>query len=130
MKLPAYPLITVDPFFSIWSKSDKLYDSDTALWCGLKKRMKGTIQIDGKNYRFMGLGDEYIIPQTALEITPYITVYTFENADFTLKVKFWTPLLFDNLYDLSLPCSFIEYKIQFGDDKKHQVSVSLSMHDL
>ncbi|MEZ3421718.1 MAG: DUF4965 domain-containing protein [Eubacterium sp.] len=129
MKLPAYPLITVDPFFSIWSKSDKLYDSDTALWCGLKKRMKGTIQIDGKNYRFMGLGDEYIIPQTALEITPYITVYTFENADFTLKVKFWTPLLFDNLYDLSLPCSFIEYKIQFGDDKKHQVSVSLSMHE-
>lgn len=129
MKLPKYPLITVDPFFSIWSKTDKLYDSDTELWCGLKKRLKGTVNIDGKVYRFMGLGNEYIIPQTSLEIKPYITSYTFENSDFTLKVKFWTPLLLDNLYDLSLPCSFIEYDIYFCDDKPHSISVSLSMNE-
>ncbi len=129
MKLPAYPLITVDPFFSIWSKSDKLYDSNTVLWCGLKKELTGKINVDGRIYRFMGLGKEPIIPQTALEVTPYITFYTFENADFALTVKFWTPLLLDNLYDLSLPCSFIEYDIRFNDSKKHTVNISLSMHE-
>ena len=35
MRLPAYPLATCDPYFSIWSKTDLLYDSDTMLWCGL-----------------------------------------------------------------------------------------------
>lgn len=129
MKLPKYPLITVDPFFSIWSKTDKLYDSNTELWCGQKKEMKGTISVDGKVYRFMGMGSEYIVPQTALEVTPYITIYTFQNSDFTLTVKFWTPLLFDNLYDLSLPCSFIEYEVNFNDSKEHSLKLSLSMHD-
>jgi len=32
LRAPAYPLITVDPYFSIWSASDKLYDDDIKTW--------------------------------------------------------------------------------------------------
>ena len=56
MRLPAYPLITVDPFFSIWSRSEKLYEDDTMLWCGQKKRISATVSVDGKTYRFIGKG--------------------------------------------------------------------------
>ena len=80
MKLPSYPLITVDPFFSIWSKSDLLYESNTVLWCGIEKRLKGTLSVDNNLYRFMGKGVEpHTIPQTSVDVTPYITAYTFKN---------------------------------------------------
>ena len=65
MRLPAYPLITVDPFFSIWSKSEKLYDSDTLLWCGIKKRISGVISVDGKKMRFMGKGVRLLLSKPA-----------------------------------------------------------------
>ena len=58
MKLPSYPVITVDPFFSIRSRSDKLNESDTVLWCGIKKPVKGTVTVDGVTYRFLGAGNE------------------------------------------------------------------------
>ena len=32
MRAPAYPLITVDPYFSVWSTSNKLYESDIKTW--------------------------------------------------------------------------------------------------
>ncbi|MGN1348011.1 MAG: DUF4964 domain-containing protein [Acutalibacteraceae bacterium] len=28
MKLPCYPLVTIDPFMSIWSKTEQLYAGD------------------------------------------------------------------------------------------------------
>lgn len=130
MKLPSYPLITVDPFFSIWSKSDLLYESNTVLWCGIEKRLKGTLSVDNNLYRFMGKGVEpHTIPQTSVDVTPYITAYTFKNDLLTFTVKFWTPLLLDDLYDLSLPCSFIEYELAFNDDEEHNVDISLYMNE-
>ena len=63
MKLPCYPLVTIDPMMSIWSKSEKLYESDTILWCGIRKAMRGTVVIDGERYRFMGLSKEPEIGQ-------------------------------------------------------------------
>jgi hypothetical protein len=32
--LPAYPLFVKDPFFSIWSGSDKLNEGNTMFWTG------------------------------------------------------------------------------------------------
>ena len=46
MRLPAYPLVTCDPYFSIWSKTELLYDSDTMLWCGIPKPIRGTVTVD------------------------------------------------------------------------------------
>ncbi len=126
MRLPAYPLITVDPFFSIWSKSEKLYDGPTYFWSGIKKRITGTVYIDAEAYRFLGSGQSSVIEQTGLEVTPYITEYTFQNEYIRLKVSFWTPLIIDDLYLLSMPCSFIDYKIEVIDGKSHDISLALS----
>lgn len=126
MKLPAYPLITVDPFFSIWSKSDKLYDGPTYFWSGIKKRITGTVYIDSIAFRFLGSGQSKVINQTDLEVTPYITKYTFENEYIRLKVSFWTPLVLNDLYVLSVPCSFIDYEVEVIDGKSHDIAIVFS----
>ncbi|MBR2315588.1 MAG: DUF4964 domain-containing protein, partial [Clostridia bacterium] len=80
MRLPTYPIVTIDPHFSIWSRQDKLTDGDTYLWCGIKKRIEGKITVDGETLRFLGKGKEPAIEQKGNNITPYISSYIFENA--------------------------------------------------
>ena len=64
LRLPAYPVITIDPLFSIWSTSQKLYEGDTKMWTGALKPINGNIIVDGEAKRFMGLGGaKEVIPQ-------------------------------------------------------------------
>ncbi|WP_285010666.1 glutaminase family protein [Pedobacter faecalis] len=53
-KAPAYPLITHDPYFSIWSPSDSLNASTTMHWTGATQSLTGILSVDGKLYSFLG----------------------------------------------------------------------------
>lgn len=53
-QMPAYPLITHDPYFSIWSFKDNLNESATKHWTGAENSLVGTIKIDDKAYTFLG----------------------------------------------------------------------------
>ena len=55
---PAYPLVTIDPYTSIWSNTDNLYEGATIHWTGREFPLVGAVKVDGVGYRFMGVEDE------------------------------------------------------------------------
>lgn len=126
LRPPAVPLITVDPYFNIWSMGDKLYNDNTKHWTGKDNSLTGLISIDGIIYRFMGKTDEPIFPiieQTNLIVDPLSTIITFKTNSIEFKLKFTTPLLLDNPDILSRPATYITLSINSLDKKNHDVKV-------
>ena len=127
----AVPLITVDPYFSIWSTGDNLYDDVTHHWTGRRNPMTAGVYIDGRFFLLMGqnvphsdrrsFGFMPHIPQTSLEVMPTRTVYKFKNDVVSVTLVFTTPLLLDRLDIMSRPVSYVEYDIAVIDGKEHDV---------
>lgn len=129
MRPPSVPLITVDPYFSVWSPYNKLNEGITEHWTGSPNPITGLITIDGKTFRFMGESDDNIINQTSYDVTALTTVYTFRNECIELSLTFYTPLLPDDLYRLSRPVSYLDIKYISLDQKEHNVSVNITVSE-
>ncbi|RKP52907.1 DUF4965 domain-containing protein [Cohnella endophytica] len=132
LRPPAVPLVTVDPYFSVWSSADRLTDDFTRHWTGQRQAMTGLIRIDGKCWRFAGLvepsADRYFteppaMKQTRLTVTPLSSAYTFEASGVALDVRFTTPLLMDDLDVMSRPASYISLKVRSTDGNPHDVKI-------
>ncbi|QHQ63224.1 DUF4965 domain-containing protein [Anaerocolumna sedimenticola] len=111
-RIASVPLILHDPYFGIWSPSDKLYETDTQHWSKAPQRIYGYVNIDGAVYCFLGNREFHPeIEQKSVEVTATATKYTFENEKIKLTVCFTSPLLLDNPVLVSRPCTYIDYEI-------------------
>ena len=54
LRLPSYPLVVSDPYFSIWSPYDELTGGTTRHWTDDEKSIEGLLRVDGTTYRWMG----------------------------------------------------------------------------
>lgn len=120
---PAVPLITCDPYFSLWSPGPILYENDSKHWAGETKKVLGTAVIDKKEYRFMGLGRQPAMEQTGSEISATASRYMFEKGGIRLYVQFRTPLLLEDLELVSRSCSYIDLSAESTDGKDHHVQI-------
>ena len=122
---PAVPLITCDPYFSIWSMADRLTHDMPRHWTGKIHALTGMVRIDGKTYRFMGSEPRNVSPieQVGLRVMPTRTIYEFQADGIRLTVIFTTPLLPHNLDILARPVGYITWRVRSLDGCRHNVSL-------
>lgn len=128
-RAPATPLITHNPYFSIWSNTDNLTDSNTMHWTGVPQPISGLVRIDGKAYRFMGRDPRGIpaLEQVARSIAPTHTRYEFKGAGIDLHLEFFTPTILSDLDVLSRPVTYLTWTAQSTDGGSHDVAVLLDV---
>lgn len=124
MRPPAIPLITSDPFFSVWSESDNLNASDTVHWTGRTVALRCTVKVGDREYGVMGRNDG--IPaarQICFDMDAFSSYYTFDCGGVTVRLTFTSPVIPDDLYLVSRPVSYL-YISADADGVRAKVSAS------
>jgi hypothetical protein len=122
---PSVPLVTFDPYLSIWSAADHLTDRPTQHWTKRQHSLVSLVRIDGKVFRIMGAepSDAPALPQVGLKVTPTRSIYDFEGANIHLTLTFMRPALPDDLDAMALPLSYLTWEIHSVDGTQHAVSL-------
>ena len=130
LRAPAAPLIAQDPYFSVWSATDKLADSFPVHWTGKVNALVSIVRVDGKPFLLMGApaipGQSVpAMTQTDLAIRATNTVYTFADAGVEITLAFTNPNLPDDLMLLSRPATYLTWNVKATDGQKHDVKLYL-----
>jgi hypothetical protein len=115
--------------------SDKLTDTPIKHWSEAAQPITGLIRVDGKTYRWMGMIPRgyfgmppvEAMEQSALQITPLHTRYTFSAGGIELRVSFFTPLFPTDLDVMSRPVTYLSWSIRSTDGKQHQADLMVDV---
>ena len=122
---PAVPLVTSDPYLSIWSEADHLTDDVTRHWTHREHPLVSLLRVDGKAFRLMGVspGSVPALPQTGLQVTPTRSIYGFDGAGVHVTLTFMTAALPSDLDVLTRPLSYLTWSVNATDGKTHDISI-------
>ncbi len=127
LRAPAVPLITIDPYFTIWSPDTQLNVANTEHWSGKSNSIIGTVKVDGEEYLFLGYHrDIHKIRQISLDIDALSTTAVFANDKIELKAVFTTPVIIDDYRLLTRPVSYLELSWKSLDGNTHEVSINIA----
>ncbi len=118
---PSVPVVSCDPFFSIWSPSEDPTDSDTEIWFGAKQPICISVELDGRTYRIMGGkaaldarnrgGDLPALRCTKCEVRPLTSLFEFsDGAGRTVSLECMTAKFVDELDVFSRPVAYFTVK--------------------
>lgn len=147
----ATALVSVDPYFSVWSFGPELNDDATRHWTGRKQPLLSALRVDGRVYRVLGNETPkagvpegrtrpLLIPdtsyryqgpvvfeeaavQTGHNVLPTRGLYSFECGPVSLDVAFISTLFPDDLSLLTRPVGYASFEVRSNDGKKHDVQL-------
>jgi hypothetical protein len=126
---PAVPLITHNPYFSVWSFTNDLTGSATCHWTGSEQPFTSLVRIDGKSFRIMGNSPRNVpaLPQTSLTLDATHTRYTFQGQGISLELSFFTPAFPQDMSLVSRPVTYLTWTAHSLDGATHSVDVLLDV---
>ncbi len=129
---PAVPLVTFDPFLSVWSEADKLTDDVPRHWTHRPHPLVSLIRIDGRAYRLMGNTPDAVpaLPQTGVRVLPTRSIYDFDNGQVHVTLTFMTPALPHDLDVLARPVTYLTWSVKSVDGASHDVALYDSVSSL
>jgi hypothetical protein len=125
LRPPAVPLVTFDPYLSIWSDADTLTERNTIHWTHRNHSLASLIRIDGQTYRLMG-AEPKAVPacrQISLQVLPTRSIYELEAAGVRVTLTFMTAALPHDLDVFSRPLSYLTWDVRSVDGARHEVSI-------
>lgn len=125
-RVPSVPLITIDPFFSIWSPADTLNGADTQSWTNKSMPIRGIVSVDG--IKKSVIGEVPNLPkmrQNSIEITPTQTIYEFSDNSILLRLTFAQHFDLKDLQTISEPLTYVEIRSYSLDKSKHNVEFEI-----
>jgi hypothetical protein len=125
LRPPAVPLVTFDPYLSVWSDADTLTERNTIHWTHHDQSLASLIRIDGQTYRLMGAEPKGVpaFHQVALRVLPTRSIYEFEAVGVHVTLTFMTAALPHDLEVFSRPLSYLTWDVRSVDGATHKVSV-------
>jgi hypothetical protein len=128
LRPPATPLVTHDPYFSVWSMADGLTDVPTKHWTGTVQAMNGILRVDGKNYRFLGSfgGGSHAVPallEVSQQVTPTRTIVVMTSPQIELDIEFMTAAFPEDMKVMARPVTYLTWKVHSRDGHAHDVSI-------
>ncbi len=127
LRVPSVPLITIDPYFSVWSPDTQINVTETEHWTGKSNSIIGTVNIDGDEFLFLGYHrDIHKINQVSLGIDALSTKAVFENDKIRLNAVFTSPLIADDYRLLTRPVTYLELSWESLDGKEHDVNINIA----
>ncbi len=124
MRMPLIPLITVDPYFTVWTEN--VTKKAPVHWTGANNTILGTVNVDGEAYRFLGKGKEAEMDVVSLNADAFSTTIIYENGKIRLTAKFTSPMLVTELYYASRPVTYLKLSYEAVDGKAHKVTAKIS----
>lgn len=130
LRAPCVPLITIDPYFSVWSSDCTLNVSNTEHWTGKSNSIIGTAEVDGEKYLFLGYHrDIHKMKQISLDINALSTSAVFENGKIRINLQMTSPVIADDYTLLTRPVSYMEISWESVDGKEHDVSIKVAANE-
>jgi hypothetical protein len=125
LRLPAVPLVSSNPYFSIWSFSHHPGTDWPRHWTGTVQAMACFAKIDGVNYRLLGATHREVpaMELTNTVVTPTRTIYSFEQDGVSIRLTFTNPMLADDLVLLSQALTYVTWEMESLDGKPHQLKI-------
>ncbi len=126
LRAPSIPLITVDPYFTVWSTDEIVNYTIPQHWSGKTNTLVGVAVVDGKEYTFFGYHrDKYKMKQVSSDITALSSTFVMACDEITIEAKFTTPVILNDLELLTRPVSYLAVSYKSNDGKTHNVKIDV-----